>query len=202
MASCLDNLHQPLVLDTSVAINLAAAKARDTMLQALPNRVLITDVVLDELRDGERNGHEHFRVIEDLIATERIQIEHLDGRGEEIFRRLVLGATSDTVDDGEAATIAYGVSKRIITIVDDGKALQISRRLYPELRLAHSIDIFAHPAVEKELGAATLSEVLFDVLISARMRVLPHHLEWVSRQLGPERCSMCKSLPAELRRGE
>lgn len=201
MASCLDNLHQPLVLDTSVAINLAAAKARDTMLQALPNRVLIIDVVLEELRGGGRNGHDHYRVIEDLIASERIQVEHLADSAEDIFQRLVFGPTSETVDDGEAATIAYGASHQAITVLDDGKALDISRRLFPALRLAHSIDIFAHSAVRKELGPAAVSEVLFDVLISARMRVLPHHWEWVKRQLGPERCSMCKSLPAELRKG-
>lgn len=202
MASCLDNLHQPLVLDASVAINLAAAEAREMMLQAIPNRVLITDVVLGELRGGSRNGHGHYRAIEDLIALEKIQVAHLDDLAEEIFQRLVFGPTSETVDDGEAATIAYGASHEAIAVIDDGKAIQISRRLYPALRLAHSIDIFSHSEVQKVLGSPALAEVLYDVLIAARMRVLPHHSGWVMTQLGPERCAMCKSLPAELRRRE
>lgn len=200
MVSSLDNIHQPLVLDASVAINLAAAKSRGSILQALPNRILITDVVLDELRGGGCNGHEHYLAIEDLIASEMIQLESMNKAAEEIFQQLVLGPTSNTVDDGEAATIAYGVSHNAVTIVDDGKALQISKRLYPSLRLAHSIDIFAHSAVQDKLGRAALAELLYDVFISARMRVLPHHLEWVRELLGPERCSMCKSLPTDIRR--
>ena len=39
----------------------------------------------------------------------------------------------------------------------------------------------------------------FSALRDARMRVLPHHMDWVVRLIGPERVCKCPSLPQAIR---
>ena len=61
------------------------------------------------------------------------------------------------------------------------------------------MDIFAHPEVRKALGDTDLAIAVLNALKEARMRVLPHHLDWVISLVGPESAAGCNSLPSAVR---
>ncbi len=104
---------------------------------------------------------------------------HLDAKGEEYFEQLVVGTAQMTLDDGEAATIAYAVANNGIALIDERKANRICAQSFPELRLACTVDIFMHPNVQSELGREVLADTVFNALCHGRMRVFPHHLDWL-----------------------
>jgi hypothetical protein len=115
------------------------------------------------------------------------------------FERLVAGRTIDTLDDGEAATIACAVAIKGVPIIDERKADQICKERYPDLLVGCTVDIFAHEALSAALGATKLSEAVVNALLQARMRVLPHCLPWVVDLIGPANAGLCLSLPAHVR---
>ena len=78
-----------------------------------------------------------------------------------------------------------------VLIDDDGQIIAGHGRV--------EADLFAHEAVETTLGTEALAHAVFSALRDARMRVLPHHMDWVVRLIGPERVCKCPSLPQAIR---
>jgi hypothetical protein len=115
------------------------------------------------------------------------------------FEELVVGPAVSTLDDGEAATIAYAVSNGCTAILDERKAVRICSERFPKLPIACTVDIMIHPTVERRLGATGLADALFRALQDARMRVPPGHLELVVAMIGQDRARICPSLPKRVR---
>ena len=67
----------------------------------------------------------------------------LDDLTESHFEDLVIGQGAATLDDGEAATIAYGVEKGAITLIDERKATRICGERYPRLIVGNSLDLLS-----------------------------------------------------------
>jgi predicted nucleic acid-binding protein len=199
VVSSLNKVASPLVLDASVAINIATAAQRQAILKSIPNEVLITEIALDELRVGATRGRENFQRINELIRSNDIRVVGLQNEAEEIFQSLVFGSTVETLDDGEAATLAYCAASTCVALTDDGKAVQLAKRRFPALAVAHSIDLLAHPHTVAAFDPEVLSDLVFSVVQSGRMKVFPQHLAWVTTLLGPDRCSQCPSLPQSVR---
>jgi hypothetical protein len=53
--------------------------------------------------------------------------------------------------------------------------------------------------VQSELGKAVLADTFFNALCHGRMRVFPHHVDWVIGLIGVERARLCASLPGLVR---
>jgi predicted nucleic acid-binding protein len=193
--SCLIDSSAPIVLDASVAINLNATGMAHDILRALPNKAAITTVVLTELKEDRRTGRRDADMVLELAKAGLMVIVPLSDIQEKHFESLVIGRGVDTLDDGEAATIAYAVEAGAVALIDERKANRICRERYTALRLGCSIDLFSHNAVEAAIGAARLAKGVFSALQDARMRVLPHHVAWVVKLIGQERASQCPSLP-------
>jgi predicted nucleic acid-binding protein len=193
--SCLSDPGSLVVIDTSAAINLISTGCAARILQALPNRVLAVDVILVELEEGRRRGRPDANLMNELVMATRVEIVALGNPAEAIFEELVIGAAAMTLDDGEAATIAYAVEHGAIAIIDERKANRICGAKFAKLRLGSTVDLFAHPAVMDALGRESLSKAVVSALRLARMRVLPHHVEWVIGLIGPEQARICRSLP-------
>ena len=115
------------------------------------------------------------------------------------FENLIMGNASETLDDGEAATIAYAVEHGAIALLDERKANRICATRFPELGIGCTVDVLAHAAVMGALGGEQLGDAVFDALYHGRMRVLPHHTEWVIDTIGTDRAAQCTSLPLSLR---
>jgi predicted nucleic acid-binding protein len=197
--SCLIDPTAPVVIDASTVINLNATAYAPRILKAIPNPFFITDVVQGELLEDKRNARNDGQLVAELVAAGLISIAKLDDLTESHFEELVIGQGDATLDDGEAATIAYGVEKGAVTLIDERKATRICAERYPRLTVGNSFDVLAHSAVLAALGDGATADAVFNALRFARMRVPPSALKWVIELIGAERAAMCESLPRVFR---
>lgn len=189
-----------LVIDTSIVINLNATGCADEILQTLPHRVVVLDVVADELEGGRPKGRRDAERLGELVKAGLVTIATLGESGLLHFEGLVAGAGAETLDDGEAATIAYALEAHARAFVDERKAIRLCATRYPQLNLGCTMDLLAHRAVQDALGGSRLADAVHCALRDARMRVLPQHMDWVVALIGDVRASECPCLPDVIRR--
>jgi predicted nucleic acid-binding protein len=197
--SFLSNREEPLVLDASGIINLCASAASIGVLRALARPIFVVREAANEVTLDRRSGRDDRTLLAALVTAGLVEIVTLDEDALDRFASLTIGPAADTLDDGEAATIAFASSRGFISVVDERKALELCARQEPTMLVASTVDIFAHQAVQAALGAIRLGEALHNALALARMRVLPRHLGWVLDLVGPERAATCPSLPKSAR---
>ena len=197
--SCLIDPTAPVVIDASTVINLNATACGPRILKAIPNPFIITDVVEGELLEDRRNDRNDGQLVAELVAVGLISVAKLDDLTESHFEDLVIGRGDATLDDGEASTIAYGVEKGAITLIDERKATRICGERYPHLTIGNSLDVLTHSAVLATLGGDATADAVFNALRFARMRVPPPLLKWVVQLIGAERAAMCECLPRAFR---
>jgi predicted nucleic acid-binding protein len=186
--------------DASTVINLNATGCAREIIQAIPNRLVVLDAVVSELHEGRRRGLRDAELLGELVAARVVGVVELDDSSGIHFERLVVGAAAMTLDDGEAATIAYAVSHQGIAVIDERKATRLCAEMYPALQVGCTVDILAHISVRGTLGREKLSSAVFKALRDGRMRVLPQHLEWVVDLIGADRAAECTSLPNSVRK--
>jgi predicted nucleic acid-binding protein len=197
--SCLNNPTTLIVADASVVINLNATGFSAQILDALPNRFLVVEQVLQELEDGRRNEHRDADALSTLVAQGRIEIVRLGDVGMTHFIDLVSGSAVQTLDDGEAATIAYALEQGGTTLIDERKANKICADRFNELPTGCTIDLLAHTDIQAAIGPDGLADAVFNALHHGRMQVLPHHVDWVVGLIGAQRAAKCRSLPKSIR---
>lgn len=202
LPNCLLDPSMPLVLDASVAINLNATGSCVRILDAIPNPVVILDIVSRELEAGRAKGRTDADVVAALVASGRVEIASLCAECEGNFLAMVCGSGSATLDDGEAATIAWAVAHGSTPIIDEKKGLSICQDRFPSVQAATTTDIFAHDRVLAELGLDDLGDAIFNALIAARMRVQERHIPWVIDMIGASRAQLCHSLPLSSRKSQ
>jgi predicted nucleic acid-binding protein len=122
---------------------------------------------------------------------------HLNDIGEGHFEQLVAGPAQSTLDDGEAATIAFGLQAAAGVVIDDKKARNMCAARFPSLEVKTTCDLFRHPVVMENLGKEKLRQAVHDSLTGARMSVRQENLEWVISLLGDQAVKLCKSLPIQ-----
>jgi predicted nucleic acid-binding protein len=192
----------PAVIDTSAAINLIATGCAAEILKALPNRVLAVDAIPVELEEGHRRGRIDADLLNELVAARLIEVVTLNDAATQTFEQLVIGPAAMTLDDGEAATIAYALEHSGIAIIDERKATRICAERFPGLMTGCTVDLFAYPHVGHALGHERLAEAVLNALKIARMRVLPLHIAWVVNLIGAGEAASCMSLPRSIRQAE
>ena len=197
--SCLNDPTTLVVADTSVTISLNATGFPEAILNALPNRVVVTEEVALELEAGRQNGRNDADALCTLAATGRIEIVRLGNAGIGYFTALVSGSAAQTLDDGEAATIAYALEYSATALIDERKANRICAERFSGLTTGCTVDLLAHDGVEAALGRDSLADAVFNALYHGRMRVLAQHIDWVVNLIGPERAIQCASLPKTVR---
>ena len=110
----LSSLTDPLaflVADASTVINVNATGCGLKVLEALPNRVTVVDVVFGELEEGRQRQRRDADLLKQLADAGRVEIVRLDEIGEQHFEQLTVGPAQMTLDDGEAATIGHAVAR-------------------------------------------------------------------------------------------
>jgi predicted nucleic acid-binding protein len=189
-----------ITADTSAIINLNATGRAAEILRALPNKLMVVDIVRRELEDGRVRGRRDADLLEELVAADLAHIAELGEIATVHFEKLVVGPAAVTLDDGEAATISCAIARGGIAILDERKATRLCAELFPELCVACTVDILRHPQVQDGLGIDVLAEAVFGALRDGRMRVFPQHMQWVLGLISPERAAECASLPNSIRR--
>jgi predicted nucleic acid-binding protein len=187
------------VADASTVINLNATGCAPLILKALPNRICVVDVIPGELDTGRVRGRQDADRLQQLIASGFVDLVSLGDLGWERFEELVSGSAAETLDDGEAATIAYAVEQAFVAVIDETKATRICGAKYPSVQLISTVDLLLHSNVRQALGEAAFVDAVFAALRDARMAVFPRHYEDILGVIGPERAAQCLSLPKRLR---
>ena len=203
--SCLRGRTVPVIADTRVVINLNATKCKcaETILDALPNPFLVVSEVVLELESGRQTGRDDAAALKEWRTSGRVQIVPLGDAGMGHFFNLVSGPAAQTLDDGEAATIAHALETKppAIPLIDERKANRICAHRFADLVTGSTVDLLAQNDVQAALGRARLADAVFDALLGGRMRVLPHHVNWVVNLIGLGRAKQCESLPRSVRSG-
>jgi predicted nucleic acid-binding protein len=160
------------------------------------------DVVLRELAEGRRRGRGDADFLERVAASGIVEIMELNDSASLHFERLVIGAAATTLDDGEAATIAFAVAHGGVAILDEKKATRLCAQIFPGLCVGSTVDLLANPAVRLSLGPLVLADAVFNALQHGRMRVFPKNIQWIIDLIGPERVAVCASLPNSIRKAQ
>lgn len=183
----------PLILDTSVLINLYASTYGACILTALPNDVQVPELVATELEHetSKTNGEHQF--IQELVASSKVQLVALNDREWRVYAALV--SSSPSLGDGEAAAIAIAACRHHLPVIDERKG-RLQAQIHCAGRLPHwSLDIFRHPQVVTALGAVDSINALYLALRDGRMRIHEDHCDHVVNFIGLQRALECSSLP-------
>ena len=192
--------EEGLVIDASAIISLNATGYAPLILSTCEVRVVVTNHVLGELLDGEKVGYEDGTRLQELAAQRIVEIVDLHEAAKGFYEQLVAGSASDTLDDGEAATLAFAAaSSNTAAMVDERKAQRICAERHPSVQLVSAAEVILHPAIESALGKDAQVRAMVDALQKARMRVPSHLHAGVVALIGSEEAAKCPSLPRSIR---
>jgi len=190
---------EALLLDASVIVNLNATGYADRILSALPAEILIPRPVLIELRNGAAAGHTDAVDLQELLNSGVVTEYNLPVTAHAEFVSLVSGTSTQSLGDGEAATIACAHRSIAWAAIDERKARRICSARYPEITVVSTVDILAHDAVVAEFTPTEFSDAIFAALEIAHMQVQADKMDWVIGQVVPEKLQNCVSLPRKIR---
>lgn len=189
-----------MIADASVWINLVATGCAGRVLQSLAWPLVITDVAFGELDRGRSKGRQAAAEVMALIRMDLAQVIPLEAADEPLYLSLVSGAASETLDDGEASTLACALRMKACALIDERKATRLAAQRFAHLDVRSTTDLLLAPEVRGAFADSELGDALFCALTGARMHVPDHHAAEVLRILGAERAAHCHSLSARLRR--
>lgn len=184
------------VLDASVAINLLGTGVSEEILSVVPWHVVIERRAHREIRRHPIAGRDHAAELHAWELNGWAGMVSLRADMRQAFEELTSGSLIKTLDDGEAATIAYAVgdSERTVPVIDEKKATKIFQQRWPNRRLLETADIF-RSLVEAELVSKRFaSDAVYSALTHARMHVSHQMRPWVLDLIGSSRAAACPSL--------
>lgn len=194
--TCLSSLKDdrtPLVLDTSVLINLHACSYGEQILRAIPNDVIVPEMVVAELNHETSHANGDNGFIQHLISQQTVKVIELDENAYQIYERLIFGAGS--LDDGEAAAIAVAASMGVLPVIDERKGRTRAKALINGKVAAWSLDLIAHPVIQATLPKTHFIDAVHFALRDGRMRIDEQSCDAVVALLGAERALECSCLP-------
>jgi predicted nucleic acid-binding protein len=188
-----------LVADASAVINLIASGVARLIAESFPVRLRVVSAVASELAVGTTRGWNSSERLATLVDSGSVEIVELEDSSHECFESLVMGTAVDTLDDGEAATIAYARATGTAALIDERKARRICAARFPELFVHTTVDLLTSAYVAKMLGQAGVGDAVFNALSAGRMRVPAADYQRVVTIIGAERAKLCTSLPDHIR---
>lgn len=192
-SSFLVDLRSPLVLDTSVLVNLNASQIGKTILTILPNSIVVPRIVEEEIRRTVHREHSGSAFLQHLCEANVIEIVDLDDAEWGYFEQLTSGPRS--LDDGEAAAISVAAARSSIPVIDERKGRSRARSFIPVMEPAWSLDLLWHAHVVAELGHKAAIHAVYLALRDGRMRIPKERADEVVLLLGEKRARDCASLP-------
>lgn len=191
-SSSLSDETTALVLDTSALINLHASRRGGDILNAIPNPMIVAQIVAGELdhETSRRGGEEAF-----LRALSRAgQVELADLSEEEFTIFYELTSSSSSLDDGEAATIALARARGLVPVIDERRGRTQAKSIIGA-EPAWSLDLLFHPEATARLGNDLFGDALYHALRDGRMRIPHECTHQVVGIIGDERARHCTCLP-------
>lgn len=192
-SSSLIEIMDPLVLDTSVLINLHACKYGEHILRAIPNDIVIPSIVARELEHETSQKNGEYKFLNSLVTDGIVTLANLTDAEYELFQTLT--STSPSLDDGEAATIAVAATRHLFPIIDERKGRMRANTLMKKRTPGWSLDLFRHPTAITALGEQPAIEALYLALRDGRMRIPSENADDVITLIGMNRSQDCTCLP-------
>ncbi len=189
----------PIVTDASAVINLNATGHACEILKAIQHPFVVAEEVVTELALGIDNGRQDAAALDRLLARGAITKVGLGTVARDAYEALIIGSAAETLDDGEAATIALAAEIGGTPVIDETKGRRICAMRHPSLRPIGSVDLLAHPRLVSAFGTDVLADIVFAALTGARMHVHASHFDWVANLIGHDRLAQCTSLPRSVR---
>lgn len=199
-SSCLTDEDSALALDASVVINLLATGHPVPILRALAVPIVVADNVMREIERGAMNGRHELDLLARMIDDQVVRVAELEDQALQTFFDLVSGNASESLGDGEAATLAFAYGMGCAAAIDEKKATRLAAERFESLKLITTVDILARDTVRTSLGDTLLADATFRALRLARMQVREHQFDWVARIIGTENVETCSSLKRLTRR--
>ncbi|SCA56743.1 hypothetical protein MTBPR1_30113 [Candidatus Terasakiella magnetica] len=194
------NPNVSLIVDASVIINLIASGIPKEIFASFPNLACVVDeIILSELDRGNKNGHTDASVLRTLISDKTVKPVSMTDNCWNHFESLVSGNAASTLDDGEAATLAYCVTHKSIPVIDEKKANRICKEKFPSLSPICSSELFMLAQRSGTVTDRQLGDAVYLALSKSRMRVMNDHAQWIVDLVGPKRAANCTSLPRSAR---
>jgi len=192
--SRLNDDHQILILDASVAINLLATARPADVLRLLGRKVIVDELALQEVIQDPSSKRSGRLAFDELRDDGLVNYGRLSDAGYATFLELTGASPPDDLDDGEAATIAHAIDIMAVPVIDERKAIRISRVRNPGMVVLHTLDLLACPEVIAGLPNIEIGDLVYNTLQSARMRVQELFYQWVVTTLGSDHAANCPSL--------
>lgn len=185
-----------VVLDASVAINLLGTGVSQDVLSVVPWRVVIERRAHREIRRHPIDGCDHAAELPKWELNDWVGTVSLRADMRQAFNELTTGSLIKTLDDGEAATIAYAVgdSERTVPVIDEKKATKIFQQRWPNRQLLETADIFRALVEAGLVSKRFASDAVYSALTHARMHVSHRMRPWVLDLIGISRAAACPSL--------
>lgn len=192
----IERFRSALVLDASVAINLLGTNMGDRVLQAIPQEVHIAQHALREIRRHPVSGLHATGDLCEWQDRRLISTVALDQSQQRLFNDLTSKNLEHSLDDGEAATIAYamGGTDPMIPVIDEKKATRIFRARWPSDALFDTVGLFWNLVECDLMPVAEARHAVFSALRHARMQVRHGMREWVVQLIGEDLALQCPSL--------
>src|SRR5271157_3391931 len=140
-SSFLTNPRASLVADASVVINLNATARAAEIIKAVANPFFVTENALAELYAGSQKGHRDHEKLLELIDAGLVRRASLGNPGMSVYESLIDGSTVQTLDDGEAATIAHAQEISGVALIDERKARTLCANSFPKLIVACTVEL-------------------------------------------------------------
>lgn len=185
-----------VVLDASVAINLLGTGVSRDILSVVPWRVVVERRARNEIRRHPIDGCDHPAELHAWEVNGWAKMVSLRTDMRQTFNELTSGSLIKTLDDGEAATIAYAVedSERTVPVIDEKKATKIFQQRWPNRRLLETADIFRALVEAALVSKRFASDAVYSALTHTRMHVSHRMRPWVLDLIGSSRAAACPSL--------
>jgi predicted nucleic acid-binding protein len=190
------NSGSTLIADASVVIGLNASGYARRILALTSCRILVPENASQELTLGAKFGHDDGEQLDQLVGEGLIERVALGQAALGVYEALIDGTYGETLDDGEAATIAVAAERRAVALLDEKKARRMCAQHFPDILRGSTAEWLLDA---KALGSADQTQAMLNALRKGRMRVPPGFMEEVVELIGLEAAADCPSLPRVIR---
>lgn len=163
-----------LVLDACCLINLAVTGKLQDLVSSLGVRVIVPRLVwieeIPSLRDTAESD------LDTLVSDALIELADFEDKEADAFVEFA----AELGDDGEAATFAIALRRKLAVATDDRAAIRFVQRKSPETVIVSSPELLRHWASSQNPSSAEVRDVLTRVRDVGRYVPGPNHplAEW------------------------
>lgn len=194
-SNLLNDVLVPLILDTSVVINLNASGSAAQILAACPNRVIVPDIVVGELAIDSRTNRDDQSELATLVQANLLETASIPDDFQNLYHSIISGEFGMSLDDGEAATLTLANATKSAAVLDERKARRLAAKEFATMSVAMSFDFFTHPTIWRNLDGDVLATALYRAVKIGRMRVSDDQLAPLIDIIGLDRAKECASIP-------